>query len=142
MWTDEATPRTAGSRQHRFRAHEQRAPHGPHRFERRTAEERSAAEALQREEAGGENSIVVPTHFLNVFLTDKPIEFSFDPETGLVALVFECGFGQPGNPVTSYMPVTILLTPVSAQALQNDLPKLEAILERAKEGITKPDFLQ
>ncbi len=81
--------------------------------------------------------------FLDKIITDRPLEFSFDPDTGLVTLVVHAGFGRPDTPKTSvYIPIQIMLTTESSHALLNDLPKLAEILDKAKEGITKPRFLQ
>lgn len=73
--------------------------------------------------------------FLDKIITDRPLEFSFDP--------VHAGFGRPDTPKTSvYIPIQIMLTTESSHALLNDLPKLAEILDKAKEGITKPRFLQ
>jgi hypothetical protein len=81
--------------------------------------------------------------FLDKIITDKPLEFSFDQDTSLVTLVVHAGFGPPDVPRTSmYIPIQIMLTPESSRALLNDLPKLAEILDKAKQGITKPRFLQ
>lgn len=96
----------------------------------------------RREQDGGEE-VIMPNKFLDQILTDKPLEFSFDPDTGLVTVVAHAGFCSPDSPKpTIYMPIRIMLTPESALALLTDLPKLEAVLGRAKEGITKPHFVQ
>jgi hypothetical protein len=81
--------------------------------------------------------------FLDKIITDKPLEFSFDQDTGLVTLVVHAGFGPPDNSKPSiYIPIQIMLTPESAQTLLTDLPKLAETLDKAKQGITMPRFLQ
>jgi hypothetical protein len=81
--------------------------------------------------------------FLDKIITDKPLEFSFDPDTGLITLVAHAGFGPPDSPTPRiYIPIQILLTMESSRALLNDLPKLAETLDKAKQGITKPRFLQ
>lgn len=91
----------------------------------------------------------MPGKYLDQFLTDQPIKFEFDPDTGLVSLDIRAGYSGLAGPAnqtdqgaTLYMPVRVMLTPESALALLNDLPTVAAILARSKEGITRPDFLQ
>jgi hypothetical protein len=73
-------------------------------------------------------------------ITEDPLDFEFDPDTGLVLVNFLASFGHLDS--TMKMRGGLLLTPEVAQALLDHLPKLESILERAKKGRTKPDFLQ
>ena len=81
--------------------------------------------------------------FLQTIITDRPLEFEFDPDTGIVTLVAHAGFCSPGSSKSSmYIPIRIMLTKESSHALLNDLPKLEEILDKAKQDITKPRFLQ
>jgi hypothetical protein len=85
----------------------------------------------------------VSDKFLDKIITDKPLEFSFDQDTGLVTLVVHAGFGPPDSPTPSmHIPIRIMLTTESSRALLVDLPKLAEILDKAKQGITKPRFLQ
>jgi hypothetical protein len=72
---------------------------------------------------------------------DSRITFSFDPDTGLLTLEAEASWASPGQQ-DFRMPYGIYLTPETSRMLLEDLPKLEALLVRAKEGPTKPDFLQ
>jgi hypothetical protein len=76
-------------------------------------------------------------------LTDKPLKFEFAPDTGLVTLTAYVGFGPPGSGAAIvHIPIQIMLTPESAHALRDDLPKIAEILDKASEGITKPRFVQ
>ena len=72
------------------------------------------------------------------YLVEKPIEFSFDPDTGLLSLV-AIGSLQPAD---REMGACLMLTPKAAQSLLADLPTLEALLKQASEGQTKPRFVQ
>jgi hypothetical protein len=86
--------------------------------------------------------------YIDQFITDQPLGFEFDPDTGLVSLVIHASFSGLAGPAhqvdgrTLYMPVRVMMTPESAQQLLADLPKVEAILVKSKQGITKPNFLQ
>jgi len=75
------------------------------------------------------------------FITDKPLELQFDPDTGLVQVIFAVEFG---NDVVGWAErkMSLFLTQKASLALLGDLPKLEAVLLKAKQGKTKPDFLQ
>ncbi len=75
-----------------------------------------------------------------VFLTEKPLEFAFDPDTGLVSVVFVAVWEHAGQAFETRM--RVLLTPETARSLQADLPKLEAVLAQAAKGPTKPRFYQ
>jgi len=74
------------------------------------------------------------------FLIHSRLEFDYDPDTGLVSVIALAGVerqGVPGN-----MRLRLSLLPETSQSLLADLPKLEALLVRAKKGPTKPDFYQ
>jgi len=86
--------------------------------------------------------------YLDKFITDQPVQFELDPDTGLASLVIQASFSQMAGPAnqaggaTIHMPVSVMLTPESAQALLADLPKLEAFLKRASEAPPKPRSVQ
>ena len=75
------------------------------------------------------------------FLTDKPLEFEYDPDTGLLTLFLRVEMQFPNRQPELHR-VGMMLTPAASQALLADLPKLEAILERAVKGPTKPNVVQ
>lgn len=81
--------------------------------------------------------------FSELYLTDRPIRFEIDRDTGLATLVVQAGFGPPGfGKASIYMPIRIVLAEESARALLADLHELEETLLKAKRGTAKPDFLQ
>jgi hypothetical protein len=79
-------------------------------------------------------------------LINAPLEFDYDPDTGLVSLTALASFARRQTKYfevpESQMAICLLLTPETAQSLLADLPKLEALLSQASKGPTKPDFLQ
>jgi hypothetical protein len=74
------------------------------------------------------------------FITEDPLEFGYDPDTGLVSVRFLASFGHLDVSMKRWM--CLLLTPEVSRALLDNLPQLESLLEQAKKGPTKPDFLQ
>jgi hypothetical protein len=74
------------------------------------------------------------------FITDSPLSFSYDPDTGLLSVLVTAGIERLG--VHSTIEVAILLTPKVSRALLSDLPKLETLLRRASEGPAKPRSVQ
>ncbi len=81
-----------------------------------------------------------------VYLTDLPITFELvelDQDTKVVALVVQAGFGPPGSGrAETYVPIRIMLTAESQQALLEDLQKLEALLLKARSDNTTPHSVQ
>jgi hypothetical protein len=71
------------------------------------------------------------------FLTDKPLEFEYDPDTGVLTLFLLIEL----RPLETRR-VGMMLTPKASQALLADLPRLESLLVRASKGPTKPNFVQ
>ena len=74
------------------------------------------------------------------FLTEDPLEFGYDPDTGLVSVRFLASFGHLDVSVKKWM--CLFLTPEVSRALLENLSSLESLLEQAKKGPTKPDFYQ
>ncbi|HXY23364.1 MAG TPA: hypothetical protein VEI73_01850 [Candidatus Acidoferrum sp.] len=74
------------------------------------------------------------------FLTDLPLTFDYDPDTGLLSVLVQAGIQRLG--VQATVNVELLLTPKASQSLLSDLPKLETLLRRASEGPTKPRSVQ
>jgi hypothetical protein len=76
-------------------------------------------------------------------LTDHPLKFSFDPDTGIVWLTIEAGYGPP-HPVApvDYIPVRVGLTLATIESLLAALPELQTLLEQAVKGSTKPRSVQ
>jgi hypothetical protein len=72
------------------------------------------------------------------YIIEKPLEFDFDPDTGLLSLV---GVGSTSGPVRE-LGACLMLTPKVSQALLADLPRLEAVLLQASRGPTKPRSVQ
>jgi hypothetical protein len=75
------------------------------------------------------------------FLTDKPLEFEYDPDTGVLTLFLRMDM-QFLNRALEEKRVGIMLTTAASQALLADLPKLEALLKEAAKGPTKPSSVQ
>jgi hypothetical protein len=80
------------------------------------------------------------------FLIASPLEFGYDPDTGLLSVVAVASMRQQTvgkfEVPPSQMNLILLLTPETARRLLSDLPKLETLLQRAAKGSTTPDFLQ
>jgi len=74
------------------------------------------------------------------FLTDSPLNFDYDPNTGLLSLEIAAGIQRLGVQTTVH--VEILLTPKASQSLLSDLSKLETLLRKASEGPSKPRSVQ
>lgn len=74
------------------------------------------------------------------FLTDSPLTFEYDPDTGLLSLGIAAGIQRLG--VQSTVHLELLLTPKASQSLLSDLPKLEILLQQASEGPAKPHSVQ
>ena len=74
------------------------------------------------------------------FLTDSPLTFGYDPDTGLLSVEIAAGIQRLGVQSTVY--VEIVLTPKASQSLLADLPKLEILLRKASEGPAKPRSVQ
>jgi hypothetical protein len=70
----------------------------------------------------------------------EPVQFGFDPSTGLASLLVLTDAERMGNLVQ--INLLIHLPQEIAQALLLALPNLEAVLLQAKEARTKPDFVQ
>jgi len=81
--------------------------------------------------------------FPSLILTDRSLEFEFDPDTGIVWMTVYAGYGRP-DPAepTYYLPVRVGLTLATSQALLAALPKLQSLLEQAMKGPTKPRSVQ
>ena len=84
--------------------------------------------------------------FLPNILTDKPLEFSFDPDTGIVLMTIVGGgeYLDPLSKQTREMQLIyrVGLTPETSRSLLAALPNLQSILERAIEGPSKPGSVQ
>ncbi len=74
------------------------------------------------------------------FLTDSPLTFGYDPDTGLLSVEIVAGIQRLG--VQTNVHVELLLTPKASQSLLADLPKLEILLRKASEGPPKPHSVQ
>lgn len=74
------------------------------------------------------------------FLTDSPLTFGYDPDTGLLSVEIAAGIQRLGVPATVH--VELLLTPKASQSLLSDLPTLETLLRKASEGPAKPRSVQ
>jgi hypothetical protein len=88
-----------------------------------------------------ENPLWLPT-----MLTDKPIKFSYDPDTGLV-LMLVAGEMEYFHPIlqqkqTKEWNQVIGLTPEASRVLLAVLPELQSLLEQAVKGPTKPRSVQ
>jgi len=76
-------------------------------------------------------------------LTDQPLEFEFDPDTGIIWMTVVAGYevsGQPGQP--QQMRILVGLTLETSRSLLAALPKLQSLLEQATKGPTKPRSVQ
>ena len=83
--------------------------------------------------------------FPNV-LTDKPITFAFDPDTGIVLMTI-LGGGEYFHPLLKQkqeiqLTLQVGLTPESSRALLAALPSLQSILEQATKGPATPGSVQ
>lgn len=77
------------------------------------------------------------------FLTNDPVNFEFDPDTGLVSLIFLVSFDVPAlGIVGGKRKVRVFLTPEASQSLLAALPTLQSLLEQGAKGPTKPDSAQ
>lgn len=76
------------------------------------------------------------------FITEDPLSFEFDPDTGLVSVIFVSSWQVPGSETLMKRTMRLMLTPASSQALLDNLPALQSILELAKKGPTKPRSVQ
>jgi hypothetical protein len=76
---------------------------------------------------------------LAAFITEDPLEFEYDQDTGLVSVRFLASFGHLDVLTKKWM--RLLLTQEVSRALLDNLPKIESLLEQAKKGRTRPDFL-
>jgi hypothetical protein len=81
-----------------------------------------------------------------VYLTDSPLQFEFDRDTGLLSVKVLASFAYR-NPISQEtepvdQAVVILMTPGTSQLLLAQLPELRTVLQQASEGPSKPDFLQ
>jgi hypothetical protein len=79
-------------------------------------------------------------------ITDKPLEFSFDPDTGIVLMTI-VGGGEIYDPLAKQkrelqMIFRVALTQETSRSLLAALPNLQSILERAIEGPSKQGSVQ
>ena len=84
-----------------------------------------------------------PRNRVYPLLTDRPLTFEFDPDTGIVWMTIEAGFGgpEPDSP-TVYKTMRIGLTLETSRSLLAALPNLQSLLEQASKGPTKPRSVQ
>ena len=81
------------------------------------------------------------TRELASFITDKPLEFEFDPDTGVLSLIFLPRLESRGCQVLERS-MRLMLTPEASLSLLTDLPQLEGILAQATKGPIKVRSVQ
>jgi hypothetical protein len=77
-----------------------------------------------------------------VFLTDQPLQFEFDPDTGILWVTAVAGVELLATKQQFQLPVQLGLTVETSRSLLAALPRLQSLLERALKGPTKPSSVQ
>lgn len=74
------------------------------------------------------------------YIIHPRIEFECDPDTGIVSVMVVAGV--PHNQIPGQFWLKLMLTQETSRLLLAELPKLEAVLQQASKGPTKPGFVQ
>jgi hypothetical protein len=75
-------------------------------------------------------------------MTDKPLRFELEADTGLVWIYVQAGYGNDTNNTYSEIENRIVLTPNSSAAMLRNLDAIAKVLRSSQSGPIRPKHLQ